>query len=131
MSSTVTWDLVEEEYVPRHPTGTATLELRRATHRTIKKALPDIELLPDSPAVAPLQEFIKLLGQVREAGDVEPSAWEEARDTVLLLLAPTARGIMEVLWRQLGKPHPIHTEPFPVYDEELAQVENSSVGPIS
>jgi leucyl-tRNA synthetase len=131
MSRTITWDLVEREYMPRHPTGAATLRLRRATHRTIKKVLPDIELIPDTPAVAALQEFINLLDQVREAGEVEPSAWEEARDTLLLLLAPTAPGFMGLLWEQLGKPHPIHAQPFLVYDEELAQEENPSAEPIS
>jgi leucyl-tRNA synthetase len=131
MSSTVTWDLVEKEYAPLGPTVAATLRLRQATHRTIKKVLPDIELIPDTTAVAPLREFINILGQVRVAGDVDPSAWEEARDTLLRLLSPTSPGFMEMLWHQLGKPDSIYAQPHLVYDEGLAQEENPAAKPTS
>ena len=74
VNSTIAWDLVEGEYTPRSPTEAATRALRRATHCTIKKVLPEIKLIPSTPAVVDLQEFIRLTGQVRVAGDVERSA---------------------------------------------------------
>jgi leucyl-tRNA synthetase len=130
VDSAIEWDLVEGEYTPRSVTEATTQALRRATHRTIKKVLPEIRLIPDTPVVVDLQEFIRLVGHARVAGDVEFSAWEEARDTLLLLLAPAIPGFMEVLWHQLGKPHSIHGQLPLVYDEELALEESPAALPV-
>ncbi len=123
MEATLTWPLVEGKYTPHHPTPAATLALRRATSRTIKEVAPDIKYLGDEAAVAALVEFTRLMGQVRKAGDVDPTAWIEARDTLLVLLAPTAPHITEELWHRLGHPNSIHIQPFPLYDEDLARGE--------
>jgi leucyl-tRNA synthetase len=121
------WGLVEGGYTPRAPNPAATQELRRATHRTIKKATQDIERLHFNTVVAALMELSNLMGRVREAGDADPAAWEEARDSLLLLLAPAAPHITEELWQRLGKPYSIHTQPFPVADEELAREEETTL----
>jgi leucyl-tRNA synthetase len=117
------WGLVEDGYTPRTPDPASTQALRRATHRTIKKATQDIERLHFNTVVAALMELSNLMGRVREAGDVDSQAWDEARDNLLLMLAPAAPHITEELWQRLTKPYSIHTHPFPVHDEELAREE--------
>ncbi|MDP7240640.1 MAG: class I tRNA ligase family protein, partial [Dehalococcoidia bacterium] len=117
------WGLIEDGYIPRHPTPTAIQALRRATHRTIKKVTQDIERFHFNTVVAALMELTNLMGLVRGAGDADPAAYEEARDSLLLLLAPAAPHITEELWYRLGKPYSIHTHPFPVADEKLAREE--------
>ncbi|MEE9201968.1 MAG: leucine--tRNA ligase, partial [Dehalococcoidia bacterium] len=117
------WGLVEDGYTPRAPNPAATLALRRATHRTIKKATQDLERLHFNTVVAALMELSNLMGRVREAGDADAEAWDEARDNLLLLMAPAAPHLTEELWQRLGKPYSIHTQPFPVHDEELAREE--------
>ncbi len=117
------WGLVEDGYTPTHPTAAATQSLRRATHRTIKKATLDIERFHHNTMIASLMELTNIMGKVREAGDVSAAAWEEARNNLLLLLAPAAPHITEELWHRLGRPYSIHTQPFPVHEEELAKEE--------
>ena len=119
------WGLVEDGYTPQSQSldPSATQALRHATHRTIKKVIQDIERLHFNTAVAALMELSNLMGKVREVGGVDPAAWEEARDNLLLLLASAAPHIAEELWERLGKPYSIHTHPFPTYNEELAKEE--------
>ncbi|MDP7469755.1 MAG: class I tRNA ligase family protein, partial [Dehalococcoidia bacterium] len=74
------WGLIEDGYIPRHPTPTAIQALRRATHRTIKKVTQDIERFHFNTVVAALMELTNLMGLVRGAGDADPAAYEEARD---------------------------------------------------
>ena len=57
---------------------------------------------------------------VREA-NVSTASWEEARDTLLILLAPIAPHITEELWKQLGHASSIHLESWPESDPEIAR----------
>ncbi len=114
VNATVAWPLVEDEYTPCHPTPAGTLALRQATHCTISKVAPHMEHLSDKASVAALREFTKAMERAKQAGDVYPSAWEAARDSLLLLLAPTAPQIADMLWRRLGHPNSIRSQPFPV-----------------
>ncbi|MEE8470052.1 MAG: class I tRNA ligase family protein, partial [Dehalococcoidia bacterium] len=47
------------------------------------------------------------------------SAWKEAIDTLLLLLAPTAPHLTEELWERVGHVYSIHNQAFPSWGEEL------------
>ncbi|MFH1483613.1 MAG: leucine--tRNA ligase [Chloroflexota bacterium] len=115
------WNLVMEPYTPRSPQPQATQALRRALHQTIKKVSEDMEDFHFNTMLAALMELTNLMGKVKEAADVEPSAWEEARKALLLLLAPTAPHLAEELWERLGQPYSIHLQPWPKHDPELAR----------
>jgi leucyl-tRNA synthetase len=54
------------------------------------------------------------------SGDVEPSAWAEALQIMLELLAPIAPHITEELWHLLGNDTSIHLETWPKADPEIA-----------
>ena len=117
------WNLVLEPYTPRSPQPQATQALRRALHQTIKKVSEDMEDFHFNTMLASLMELCNLMGKVKEAGDAEAPAWEEARKALLLLLAPTAPHLAEELWERLGWPYSIHLQPWPKHDPELAKEE--------
>ena len=68
-------------------------------------------------------EFTNYLARVKEAGQASDSAWKEAVDTLLLLLAPTAPHLAEELWQKKGHDYSIHNQSWPQWDEALAEEE--------
>jgi leucyl-tRNA synthetase len=121
------WNLVTGEYEQKAgkqaTTGEAGRELSRLTHQTIRKVTEDMERLRFNTMLAALMEFTNYLTDVREEGTISPSQWEEAIDTLLLLLAPTAPHLAEELWQQKGHSYSIHNQSWPRWDEELAKEE--------
>lgn len=54
---------------------------------------------------------------------VDRDAWNEAIQSLLLMLAPLAPHISEELWARTGRPYSVHTQPWPAWDPELAREE--------
>jgi len=73
--------------------------------------------------VAALMEMTNALGHAREAGNVDAAAWEEAVQSLLLMLAPLAPHIAEELWEKTGRPYSVHLQSWPSWDPELAKEE--------
>jgi leucyl-tRNA synthetase len=119
------WDLVLEDYVPGPGTGGdgALIELQRITHQTVRKTTNDIERLRFNTMIAALMEYTNYLNKAKEAGNITKANWDEAIDTLLLLLAPTAPHITEELWERIGHDYSIHNQDWPEWDEELAKDE--------
>ncbi|TET86922.1 MAG: leucine--tRNA ligase, partial [Dehalococcoidia bacterium] len=101
----------------------AVKELRHRTHKTIKKVTEDLERFRFNTMLASLMEFTNHLGKVLAARSVNSSAWREAIDTLLLLLAPTAPHLAEELWTRTGHPYSIHNQSLPPWKEDLAAEE--------
>ena len=125
------WNLVLEQYQMK-PTAVAQdkfgdekayRELQRVAHQTIRKVTEDMEKLRFNTMIAALMEFTNYLARVKETGAVTDSSWEEARDTLLLLLAPTAPHLAEELWQWTGREYSIHNQSWPEWDEALARDE--------
>jgi leucyl-tRNA synthetase len=98
-------------------------ELQRVAHQTIRKVTEDMEKLRFNTMIAALMEFTNYLARVKETGAVTDSSWEEARDTLLLLLAPTAPHLAEELWQRTEHEYSIHNQSWPEWDEALARDE--------
>ncbi|MCL0076604.1 leucine--tRNA ligase, partial [Dehalococcoidia bacterium] len=99
-------------------------ELRRTTHKTIKKVNEDLERFHFNTMLAALMEFSNYLARVKETSAVEGSpAWREAIDSLLLLLAPSVPHLAEELWERTGHAYSIHHQPFPAWREELVAEE--------
>ena len=94
--------------------------LRRATHVTIAGVSDDIEGFRFNTALAKLMELTNAIIRERDTGLAGSSAYAEAVDTLLLLLAPMAPHISEELWARRGKPYSIHQQAWPSYDPALA-----------
>jgi len=116
------WDLVTSPPPPPHTPASReqALELRRRTHRTIRKVTEDFEHFGFNTALAALMEFTNHLYRVRDILAGSP-AWEEALRCLVLMLAPVAPHLAEELWERLGGGYSVHTQPWPGYDPELAK----------
>jgi leucyl-tRNA synthetase len=122
------WNLITGGYslggkVSPADRGKAQKALSRSTHQTTRKVTQDLERLRLNTMIAALMEFTNYLTRVKEMGAVVLSDWEEAIDTLLLLLAPTAPHLAEELWQQTGHEYSIHDQSWPQWDEELAREE--------
>jgi leucyl-tRNA synthetase len=70
--------------------------------------------------LAALMEFNNYLLKAKKTPVVQSDAWDEALRTLILLLAPACPHIAEELWERFGQPYSVHTQPWPVWDEEAA-----------
>jgi leucyl-tRNA synthetase len=122
------WNLVTGEYsqggeVSPDFRKKAERQLSRLTHQTIKKVTQDLERIRFNTMIAALMEFTNYLVRLNEEGAVDPLQWQEAIDTLLLLLAPTVPHLAEELWQQTGHKYSIHNQSWPRWDEALAKEE--------
>jgi leucyl-tRNA synthetase len=122
------WNLVTGGYSQGGKTSPAQKEkaerdLARFTHQTIRRVTGDLEKLRLNTMIAALMELTNYLGDVKEEGKIAVSAWKEAIDSLLLLLAPTAPHLAEELWQVTGHDYSIHNQSWPKWDEELARDE--------
>jgi leucyl-tRNA synthetase len=102
------------------PESSEARALRRATHQTIARVSEDIEAKRFNTMVAALMELTNTLQRARDSGPVDRTAWDEAIDSLLLMLAPPCPHIAEELWSRRGRPYSIHLQGWPEHDPALA-----------
>jgi leucyl-tRNA synthetase len=73
--------------------------------------------------IAGLMEFTNALQRAKQTPVYETEAWNEAVETLLLLLAPCCPHFAEELWQRTGRPYSIHQQPWPQFDPDLAAQE--------
>ncbi|RMF35321.1 MAG: leucine--tRNA ligase [Chloroflexi bacterium] len=121
------WRLVLEPIDPAQAEATPTEEqvrvLRRKTHQTIKRCTEDMEAFAFNTYVAALMEFRNVLLEAKRTPVAGSEAWEEAIETLLLLMAPITPHIAEELWVRTGRPYSIHQQRWPTWDEAIAAEE--------
>ncbi len=116
------WNLVLDEQVAGDLTRadqSAENELRRQTHKIIKRVTEDLEKFRFNTMLAALMEFTNYLTRLKEERSVSQDPWREAIGTLLLLIAPTAPHMAEELWERAGYTYSVHNQPFPSWDKEL------------
>ncbi|MBI3603766.1 MAG: leucine--tRNA ligase [Nitrospirae bacterium] len=119
------------------PVAPQVLELRRLTHRTIKKVTDDIERdFQFNTAIAALMEFVNGLYKFAaerhadRSGTPAPgeaAAFGEAAEALVLLLAPFAPHVAEELWEVLGRAPSVAQQPWPQYDPALVASERLTI----
>jgi leucyl-tRNA synthetase len=114
------WKLAGADY---HPSGGDDAPLRRVVHQTIQKVDRDMTAFSWNTAVAALMSLRNDLSKALREASVSQSAWAEAIDTLLLLLAPIAPHVTEELWRRRGHDTSIHLEAWPQADPAVAAEE--------
>ncbi|MCB0032580.1 MAG: class I tRNA ligase family protein, partial [Anaerolineales bacterium] len=117
------WDLATGTYEAKSEDESASRALRRQTHQTIQKVTTDMEAFSFNTAVAAMMALRNTIKEALRKGNVSQAAWDEAIDTILLLLAPVSPHITEELWAQRGNGYSIHQQDWPVADEEVAKDE--------
>ena len=106
-----------------------TRELRHLTHRTLRKVTEDIGAFKFNTMLAALMEFNNSLIKARDSVVVGTPAWDEAIDTLILMMAPSVPHISEELWQrrhgeaQYTARSSVHVQRWPVWDPELAKAE--------
>jgi leucyl-tRNA synthetase len=101
----------------------ATRELQRQLHLTIKAVTEDLDNFRFNTMLARLMELTNHLSRARDAGKVGPTAWNNAVETLLLMMAPAAPHIAEELWQRTGHGGSVHRQSWPAWDESLAASE--------
>jgi leucyl-tRNA synthetase len=101
------------------------LDLRRATHRTIKKVTEDVhERFRFNTAIAAVMELVnasyKTPFDLEDQGSL--AVLKETMTALVLLLAPFAPHAMSELWEQLGRGD-LSQAAWPSYDEKLVKAE--------
>jgi leucyl-tRNA synthetase len=105
------------------PTEEQIADLQRAAHQTIRSVTDDLETFSFNTAIARMMEFTNALQKARKTPVYGTDAWNEAVETLLLLLAPSCPHIAEELWERTGRPYSIHQQPWPEFDPDLAAEE--------
>jgi leucyl-tRNA synthetase len=97
-------------------------DVQRLQHKTIKRVLEDVEHFQFNTALSGLMEYNNALMKIADAAPpVQTSpVWQEAVETMLVLLAPLCPHITEELWHNLGHSDSVHTQNLPVFVPELA-----------
>ena len=110
---------VGEQLIAPQQTESVDRELRRKMHKTIKKVSSDLENFRFNTVISALMEFTNALYDAQTKG-VSAAAFDEARDALLILLAPVAPFMAEEIWARKGRPYSIHQQKWLTYDEQLA-----------
>jgi leucyl-tRNA synthetase len=97
--------------------------LRRAVHQTIKKVTEDIETFGFNTAIAALMSLRNTMKTAKDQPVAHTPAWDEAVETLLLLMAPFTPHIAEELWHRVGKTESIHLQSWPQWDKAVAAEE--------
>jgi leucyl-tRNA synthetase len=125
------WRLVHDNFgtlknapgdAPSGEPDRVTLEMRRTTHKTIKKVTEDIDgRFHFNTAIAAVMEHVNRLYQFNPAGDGKHSAFafREAIDSILLLLAPFAPHMMAEVWEALGRPSTTYHTSWPSFNPAM------------
>jgi len=97
--------------------------LRRAVHQTIRKVSGDLETFAFNTAIAALMGLRNTMRAAKETPVAHTAAWNEAVESLLLLLAPFTPHIAEELWHRIGRTESIHRQTWPTWDETVAAEE--------
>jgi leucyl-tRNA synthetase len=112
------------EAAPQGKNAQAAKILRRKTHQTLQRVSRDFEQFEFNTIIAALMELMNEMYKAREAGAAGTPEWDEAQDYYLRMLAPVAPHIAEELWTEyLKKPYSVHTQSWPVVNEEVTREE--------
>jgi leucyl-tRNA synthetase len=115
------WDVATHDYNSKSVNETADRALHRKTHQSIRKVTEDMESFSFNTAVAAIMELRNAIIDAQKAANVQTKTWNEAVDSLLLLLAPISPHITEELWQQRGRHYSIHQQPWPQWDEEAVK----------
>jgi len=118
------WNLVLEPGKDQGaPTEQEIADVRRWTHKTIKRVTDDLEAFAFNTVISALMEFTNALQRAKETPVYGTEAWEEAIEALLLMLAPCCPHIAEELWVRTGRPYSVHLQSWPEYKPDLAAEE--------
>jgi leucyl-tRNA synthetase len=117
------WDIACHDYSPGAVDLGADKALRRKTHQVIRKVTADLEEFSFNTAVAAIMELRNSIADAQKSTSVKTASWDEAVNSLLLLLSPVAPHISEELWVSRGNAYSIHEQPWPNWDQDITSEE--------
>ena len=114
------WRITHTPYTATKVSSAASTALRQRTHQTIQKVEADMLAFKWNTAVAALMTMRNDMTAATRVRNVSYEAWDEALETLLLLLAPIAPHITDELWHALGNTTSIHLARWPTADLKIA-----------
>jgi len=114
------WALVTEPGGRGKPDDQVMRSLRRKVHQTLRQVTHDFENFEFNTIVSALMELLNEMYRAREHGAVNTTAWKEAMDVYVRMMAPVTPHIAEELWSRMGKPYSVHAQPWPEVDQDAA-----------
>ena len=121
------WNLVLDPPTFTAVDEQATRDLQRQRHAIVEAVETRLERFEFNTMISKLMEYTNALTEAKQAGNISRSAWQEAVETLVLLIAPSAPHITEELWARTGKPYSIHQQPWPSFDPEMAKQDEVTV----
>jgi leucyl-tRNA synthetase len=98
----------------------------RKLHQILKRVTDDFETRWHfNTSIAGVMEFVNEL-YAHEA-DLTPAVLADVIEKLTLILAPFAPYMTQEVWELMGRTGPVFRQPWPEYDEELAQEEGAEV----
>jgi leucyl-tRNA synthetase len=101
----------------------ASRDLRRKVHQTLRSVTRDYEQVEFNTIISSLMELLNEMQRVKQLGLWGTPTWNEAMEIYLKMFAPVAPHMSEEIWEMIGKRFSIHTQAWPIADEEAAKDE--------
>ncbi|MBU0648237.1 class I tRNA ligase family protein, partial [Patescibacteria group bacterium] len=101
------------------------VELATLVNQNIKKITEQFDNLSLNTAVSHLMIFVNNLTDLKKRFNPakDPTAWRQALEALLLLLAPICPHIAEELWQEIGHTRSVVIIPWPQYNPDLIKEE--------
>ena len=114
------WNTVlDKKNIAGKPIEKNILQLKRLTHKTIKRTTEDIDSFKFNTMIAALMEFNNELIKLKEIPLMNTPEWKDAVRTIILLLAPIAPHFTEELWHRIGNENSVHSQNWPKWDSKF------------
>ena len=111
------WNILLEDGEEVKPSIEVEKNLRRKLHQTLLSVTRDYRNFEFNTIVSGLMELINFMNEAKNAGAWGTSAWNEATDIYIRMLAPIAPHIAEEIWQLARKKYSVHLQPWPQVDE--------------
>ena len=124
---TVVTGEVSDENLAGTPAADEVREVERKLHQTLVKVGEDMAGFRFNTTIAALMELNNLLMKAKEAAVVGSPIWEDAVQSLLLMMAPIFPHISEELWHRIGHNDSVHLQSWPAGDPEKAKEDEITV----
>lgn len=124
------WRVVNNETSQGHrPESISERDFNRIIHKAIHRVTNDMENFKFNTMLSGLMEFTNQLVKHQGSEICSSHLWQQAIDSLILMLAPVAPHLAEELWSSKGNKQSVHVQPWPQYDVD-ALVEDTVTIPV-